>query len=55
MRFPVLIDNSGQRAKWKLLMTEITRKYQEKVESRKTAKKVRKEAAEKQRLQQWIP
>ena len=41
-RFPVLIDNSDKRAKWKLLMTEITRKYQEKVESRKLAtKKVR--------------
>ena len=43
-RFPVLIDNSDKRAKWKLLMTEITRKYQEKVESRKIAMKVRKEA-----------
>ena len=43
-RFPVLIDNSGQKAKWKLLMAEITRKYQENVESKKIAKKVRKEA-----------
>jgi len=43
-KFPVLIDNSDQKAQWKLLMTEITQKHQEKVETKKLDKKRRIEA-----------
>ncbi len=27
-KFPVVMDNSGQKAQWKMLMTEITQKHQ---------------------------
>ena len=43
-KFPVRIDNAAEKERWKALMSEITRKYQEKVEQRKSAKKERIEA-----------
>ena len=43
-KFPEVIDNSGQKAQWKMLMTEITQKHQEKVETKKLDKKMRIEA-----------